>query len=241
MAEQVQETEQTFGPAMEVDDKGNLFVKEKDGEKGYLIIPVTKAKATVEVCIDDLPTDVYKEVMIQGLKHFMNQGMGDIKVTGLKDKDLVTAQKLALDVAEENTEKLYSGKIRMSKGTRTKIAGAVKVEAMRLARLVVKQAIKDDGGKVSHYSAKQISEAAQLWLESTEEGADCLKEAEANIKKRDETQAKAKIDLSGIKPDEELVKKAEAKAEAAKKEKEAKATRKAPVPGKKKPEQHANA
>lgn len=222
-------------PEMAKDDDGNFIIMNKSEDGQYIVVPVTKAKQTVEIDVDALPADVYKEIMLQGLKHFVNGGMGEIKTAGLKDDALAKAQDVAMQVADENLNKIYSGKIRMTKGTRTKVSGAVKTEAMRLARMIIKQAIKDDGGKVSHYSAKDITAAAKEWLETTEEGKECFAQAEKNIKARVETEAKAKIDLSSIKPDPKLVKKAD---EAnAKRKKGAKP----PVPGRKAPEHHANA
>lgn len=220
-------------PGMNKDDGGNFLVTTKDKDGQYLAVPITKAKVTVEIDIDSLPADVYKEILLQGLKHFVNQSMGEIKTTGLKDAALAKAQELATEQAKENVEKLYTGKIRMSKGTRAKTSGAVKTEAMRLARLIIKQAIKDQGGKVSHYNAKDITEAAKQWLETTEEGAECMKDAEANVKARAEAETKAKIDLSTIQPDAKLVQAAEAKKAKAKK------GQPLPVPGRKAPEHHA--
>lgn len=216
----------------------DITVKERVEGKDYLMIPVTKGKAGIEICVDDLPADVYKEVLIQGLKHFINTSMGDIKTTGLDEKEAATAAKVAMDKAEENAEKLYTGKIRMSKGTRTKVSGEVKTEAMRLARLIIKQAIRDEGGKVSHYAAANISEAAKEWLETTEEGKECMAQAKANVESRHALDKASKIDVSGIKADPALAKKAEEKAAKAK---GAKKASKAPVPGKAKPAAHAHA
>ena len=178
-------------------------------EKVYVTVPVPKAStkgepATVEVCIDDLPGDVYMEALRQGLKHFLGAGMS--KITGDKTEE---SRKAAFEIAKANAEKLYSGKIRISAGGRTKIAGAVKVEAMRIARLLVKDAIKRAGKvKISRIPARTITVAATKLLD-TEQGAVILKQAQANIAEREkEAQEGINIDVSGIKEDPDLVKKA---------------------------------
>ena len=216
-------------PEMTRDEDGNFLVANKLEDGQYLSVPITKAKLTVEIDIDALPPDVYKEVLLQGLKHFVNQGMGEVKTAGLKEDALTKAQAVAAEIADKNVGKIYENKIRMTKGTRSKVSGAVKTEAMRLARMIIKQAIRDQGEKVTHYSAKDISFAATQWLAETEEGKECFVQAEKNVKVRVETEAKAKIDLSSIKPDPKLVKKTEE--DLAKRKKGAKA----PVPGRKAP------
>lgn len=201
----------------------DIIIEHEEG-KDYIAIPVTKAKASIEVCVDDLPPDVYKEVLIQGLKTLLNRGQADIKTTGLKDKELEKAQAIAMDVAKDNLEKVYSGKVRMSKGVKSKgLSGAVKTEAMRIARLIIKDGLKAAGKKISHIPAKDISAAAAAYLE-TEQGKEIVAQAQAAIKEREQKEGAAKEALEGIivgvKEDAKLVAKAEQAA--AKKKKPAK-------------------
>jgi|SRR5579872_4850939 len=192
----------------------DILVEAKTEGNDYILIPITKSKANIEVCVDDLPAEVYREVLVQGLKVLLNRGMGEIKTTGLKDKELATAQKIAMDKAEENLERVYSGKIRRSAASKAKgLSREVKTEAMRLARALIKDAIKRGGGKISHYPAKEITALAAEYLEG-EGGKVLVATAEANVNKLKEEEKSIKIDVSSIKADPELVKKAEAKAKA---------------------------
>jgi len=90
-------------------------------------------------------------------------------------------------------------------------------EARRIARQIVKDQIKAAGEKVSHYTAKAITEAANGLIEAD---PTILETAKANLaaaskKVGDQAKAKAALAKAGIKVDPKLV----AKAEAAKKEK----------------------
>ena len=87
---------------------------------------------------------------------------------------------------------------------------------MRIARLLVKDALKRAGEKVSHYAAKEITTAAAEVLNG-EQGAEIMKQAEQAIKEREAKEKALKIDLTALKPDKELVKKAEDKKAKAKK------------------------
>lgn len=197
-----------------------ITVEEKQEDHTYIMVPIVKAttkkadpngeeQTGIEVDIEALPDDVYKEVLIQGLKVLMNRGMS--KLTGEKDAKHV---KTAVEIAQKNLEALYSGKIRMSAGVRTKTTGAQKTEAMRLARLLIKDQIKASGGKISHYSAKAITEAAKEFLDS-ELGAEVMTQAKANIEAREAEKEGLKDATKGIlaslKPDPKLVKAAEEK------------------------------
>lgn len=190
---------------------------EGGGEKDFLRIPVTKGsskeeKSWVEVCLDDLPGDVYKEALLQGLKTLLNRGMS--KITDAKND--AGAREQAMEVAKANLQNLYEGKIKMTAGVRTKITGAVKTEAMRLARILIKDALKAAGKKPSLIPSKAITEAAKQYLESdTEDSQKTWKDAEANIKareaKKDGTLATLKGFVVDIEEDATMVQKAEAR------------------------------
>lgn len=189
-----------------------IVVDDKDPEKTYIRVPIVKASTKddpsfVEVCYDDLPVDVLKAVLIAGCKVYLNQGMS--KITGTKTD---ASRKAAMEIAATRLEMLYEGKIRMPSGVRTKISGAVKTEAMRIARLIIKDALKAAGEKVSHYAAKEIT-ALATELVNGEQGKDILAQAQATIAERQkkEESLKGLIDLSKIKPDANLVAKANAK------------------------------
>lgn len=202
------------------------YTGEREG-KQIVKVPITKASTKgeasyVEICWDDLPDDVAKEVVLQGLKTLMNRGMS--KITDAK-KD-VKAREAAMEVAAKNAENLYAGQIRMSAGVRTKITGAVKTEAMRLARALIKEALKASGKKVSLIPAKVISQYAEALLQDETHGAECWAKAKATIEAREKEKDGSLADLKGftadIKEDAVLVQKA-AKAAASKRKPKAEA------------------
>lgn len=159
-----------------------------------LNVPVTKSKGVVVINTDNLPDEVYKEALLQGLKVLVNRGMSKITKATSKDEDEMKA--LAQTQAEKNVEAIMAGKIKFSSGTKAKRAsGAVMTEARRLARNLVKDEIKRSGGKISHYEASEITKAANALIDADPE---LLKMAEENIKARDAVPVASKIDLSSI-------------------------------------------
>lgn len=173
-----------------------------------LVIPVTKSKGSIEVDTSKLPDDVYREVLIQGLKVLANRGMS--KITKASTKDEAELKALAQAQAEKNHEAMLAGKIKFSAGTKAKKAsGKVMTEAMRLARGIVKDEIKRSGGKVSHYEASEITKAAKAYLEADPA---ILAQAEKNLAEREAIPTPATINLADlIKASPKLVAAAEAK------------------------------
>ena len=186
-------------------------------EKGipamFIKVPIVKATrkndpSWAEIDLNALPDDVVKEIYLQGLKTLLNRGMS--KITGEKDDKSVAA---VMEIAAKNVEDLYAGKVRMSAGVRTKITGAVKTEAMRIARQIIKDGLKAAGLKVGHYKASDISAAAAEFLDS-EDGREVWEEAKQTVEKR-EAEKKTSVGKSAkdlaitLKADATLVKKAE--------------------------------
>src|SRR5579863_6332046 len=134
-------------------------------------IPIPKAGVGVTFEVDTdtfnddkFPLPVYLEIMLQGCKTLLNRGQSKLKSSkGLEGKALADAQKAILEVVQKQYESMLAGETRIT-GGKAKLKGVereVKAEAMRLARLAVRDAIKASGGKISHYSAKKITEAAE--------------------------------------------------------------------------------
>jgi len=173
-----------------------------------LTIPVTKSKGSVEIDTSTLPDDVYREVLIQGLKVLANRGMS--KITKASTKDEAELKTLAQEQAEKNVEAMKAGKIKFSAGVKAKKAsGKVMTEAMRLARGIVKDEIKRSGGKVSHYEASEITKAAKAYLEADPA---ILAQAEKNLAEREALPLPTTINLSElIKASPKLIAAAEAK------------------------------
>lgn len=192
-------------------------------------VPIPKAGATFEVDTDvinddQFPISVYLEVMLQGCKTLLNRGQSKLKSTkGLEGKDKDGAVKAILAEVEKQWEAMKAGETRIT-GGKAKLKGVereVKAEAMRLARLAVRDAIKASGGKISHYSAKKITEAAEEVLADEDRGPQFMEIAKANVAKRHEAdepvanaeEAKTKgaslLEALGLKADPALVAKAD--------------------------------
>lgn len=188
---------------------------------GIVSIPITKVKgATVDIDFNSLPDDVYKEMLYLGAKEYINSvkmskiGAG---LTKLEGAELTKAQDQIKAQAAANAEAMATGKDFKFHGaskSAAKVPAAVNTEAMRLARALAKDWMKQNGYKISHTPASEITAAAKAILASM---PDLYTTAEANLKARAETPIKG-IDISKlVKPDPTLVAKAEASKTAKKK------------------------
>jgi hypothetical protein len=169
-----------------------------------------------EVSVDTsrLPDDVYREALLQGLKALAERAMSKItKEAYPNDAERKAAIKAK---AEANIQDMYDGKTKITgRAAAAKPKGAVMTEAMRLARNLVKDAMKANKIKISTVKASEITNAAKVLLESD---PSIIATAEANLAAR--SASPAKIDIASlIKVDPELVAKAEAKAAKAKADK----------------------
>ena len=177
-------------------------------------VALKNAAGTVEVDTAKLPDDVYREALMQGLKVIAERGMSKITKANIPDEAERRAEIKAK--AEANVQEMYEGKTKIT-GAKTvkKASGAVMTEAMRLARNLIKDAMKANKIKISTVKASEITKAAKAYIESN---PSIIASAEANLKEREETPMT--IDIKAlIKVDPELVAKAEAKAAKAKADK----------------------
>jgi hypothetical protein len=132
---------------------------------GIYQVPVTKGKTTIEVDDIALSDDVMREVILQGLKVLMNRGTSKITKEAYPDPEEMKAA--AVKAAEVQAEALKAGKIKFSGSAKVKKAsGAVMTEARRIARNMVKDSMKEQGLKISHFEASEITAAANALLEA---------------------------------------------------------------------------
>lgn len=176
---------------------------------------IAKGKGSLDVDISKLPDDVYNEVIQKGLQSILGRGMSEIKTGSLEGDELRKAQEAAMEVAAANLDKCYRGEIRLMAAKRTKVKGKERTEAMRIAKQIVKDQMKAEGLKVSHYSAKEITAAAEQVLADNPE---ILEQAKENLAKIDkEREKKVKISLkSTMKADPKKVAAAKEKSDKAK-------------------------
>lgn len=169
---------------------------------------ITKAKKALGVNVKALSDEMFAEIIYRGLSDILNSGMSKIVMKDLEGAELVKAQEAAFTKAEDNLKTLMDSKVK-HKGQRggaksSKHSREVTTEAMRLARDVIKDQIRADGGKPSHYKASDISKWAKELLEADASYYDM---ANTNLESR-----KAKpigISLAGLKADPALVAKDE--------------------------------
>ncbi len=193
----------------------------------------------IEVDTAKLPDDVYREVLMQGLKVIAERNMSKLTKEAYPNE---TERKQAIhDRATENVTAMYEGKIKITGAAKVKKAsGAVMTEAMRLARNLIKDAMKANKIKISTVKASEITKAAKAYIETN---PGLIATAEANLKAREETPMTLDI-KSLIKVDPELVAKDEAKKAKAKADKplsKAQAGKVAPRATGAKPRPQANA
>jgi hypothetical protein len=167
-----------------------------------------------------LPIDVYREALMQGLKAIAERNMSKLtKAAFPEDNADGTKRKAAIRAkAEANIEDMYSGKTKITGQSKAKKAGGNKevvAEAMRLARNLVKDAIKAAKGKISHYKASEITEGAKQLIAAD---PSILETAKANLEARAATPVKLNV-MSVIKADPKLVAEDEAKKAKAKADK----------------------
>ena len=177
-------------------------------EPASTLISIALKNGAGEVSVDtsQLPDEVYREALMQGLKVIAERAMSKITKEAYPDE---SERKAAIQAkAQANIEDMYAGKTKITgKATVKKASGAVMTEAMRLARNLVKDAMKANKIKISHVKASEITAAAKALLESD---ASILATAEANLKAREATPIK--IDIKAlVKEDPALVAKDEAR------------------------------
>lgn len=179
-----------------------------------IAVPVAKAKGFLTITkedIDALPNEVYREVLLQGFKSVF--GRGQSKITADTIPDEAQRRKAAMEAAEGNWEACKRGEIRITGGKKKAGTGAIMTEARRLARQAVKDAIKADGGKISHYEASEITRLAN---ELIEEDESYVAQATKNIEERKAKPVAIEGIMSKIKISEKKVAAANAKAKSKK-------------------------
>lgn len=199
------------GVTWETPLKGHMDVTLDDGRvvtKDYIRFAVPKGSSKedpgyAEVCISDLPDHVFTEAILKGVSGLAMRG-GYAKIKGPKTED---SRKNAMAAVQANLDALYAGNIRVSAGAKTKISGAVRTLAMQYARQLVKDAIKRGGEKISHYSAREITSAAEMIL-GGDHGKNLIAKARKEIEEREKEEPA--IDISILQKDAAKVAKDEA-------------------------------
>jgi hypothetical protein len=165
--------------------------------------------STEEINFSALPDEAYKMLLVEGVKAFAEKANGAAKlltgITKLEGKEL-EARKAEIKAAVDKTIEQIKAGIQPG-AKKTKTSGAVQTEAMRLAKNMVKDLIRNSGQKIGAYSAKELTAAAKLVLERNPH---IVKLAEKNLAERaSEAKGSKSLDLKGLfgaKADSEEVK-----------------------------------
>jgi hypothetical protein len=180
-------------------------IEEVEAEGEIFRVPVVKGKHYKEVDSKKLPDHVYREAFSLGLKQLLNRGQ--TKITKEAYPEPEELQAAAMEAAEKTLEAMYAGKIRVVGGKAAgKVAGVVMTEARRLARVAVKEALKQSGVRVSLVEASEITKAANALIATD---PSYITMAEEEIEKR--AKKPANIDISGIQISQKKLKAQEAK------------------------------
>lgn len=171
-------------------------------------VPVVKGKGFVEIDSDTIPEHIFAAALEAGFKVLVNGGMS--KVTKAEYPVAEELQAKAMSVAEERVGQINAGTLKLAgKKATGKVKGEVMTEALRLAKAIVKDQMREAGMKISHYKASEITTAAKAVLEDQPE---LIAQAEAAIEARKATPKSQTINLASLmKADPELVAKADAK------------------------------
>lgn len=133
-----------------------------------LQIPITKSGIPVSVDTDAIPEAMFAMAVEEGLKVMLNKGMSKIVFKGLSEAETDKAKADAAEIAAKNLTNLMEGKIKRGRTAAAKstVPREVMTEAMRAAKEVVKQTIRQAGMKISHVPAKDITATAKKMVES---------------------------------------------------------------------------
>src|SRR6267142_127437 len=144
----------------------DVTVNEAETEAPPFIPTITLKGDAGSMVVDfrDFPDATYQAILVKGLEAFLNQANGAAKslagITKLEGKELEDRKKEVLKAAEATLEQLKAGTVPGAK--KAKASGAVQTEAMRLAKNMVKDLIRNSGQKIGAYSAKEHTAAAKV-------------------------------------------------------------------------------
>ena len=177
-----------------------------------LKVPVAKAKATVDVDADRIPSTYLEIVYIRGLSYLL--ALGTSKITKATYPDDADRQAAYLAKAMENLEALYAGTLKVrgaSAGATAKLPAAVKKAAMDEARRIIKDSIRaahkadpENRPKVSTVPASKITKMATELLATYPE---LVEQARKQVEAASLAAQAIQIDLTGVVEDPTLAKK----------------------------------
>lgn len=167
----------------------------------------------VEIDAMAIPGEVFTDIILRGLTEYVNKtatskaagGITKLEGKALEDRKAELRKRVEANVEAINTGVGYKAKGTKAKGD-GKVPAAVKTEAMRIARNIVKDEIKKAKQKINSYANSEITAFAKAALEANPEWYQL---AEKNLAERATVPIKG-LDVSKMKVDVAKVAKAEA-------------------------------
>ena len=193
-----------------------------------LQIPITKAGKGVYIEVDtdelqsvDAASEVMLDLLARGLKDALNSRMGTGFASGstlatkhgADSKEVEDNKAACLDKAKENLSDLMAGKLTKKAKAPTAEKREVITAARRLAREIVKNTIREKGGKPSHYAPSEITKWADVLIA---DDPSYVEDAKAELERLAKTASKPMKTIMDIKPDPKKVAKAKAEADSRK-------------------------
>ena len=120
----------------------------------------------------------YGATIVKGLQELCKRGLNDVKTKDLDDEELAEKREEAIRIIDANIEQLYTTELTVRGIKRSKVTGKEKTRAKQKAVRIVKAQIKAEGERISDYSNKEISTAAEQLLD---EHPELVEEARAEI------------------------------------------------------------
>lgn len=159
-----------------------------------LEIFISKAKRNLTVDVNDLTQDQMTEALKEGLKVILNAKMTKIKTSEADEDSLPEMQEAAFIQAQMNLADFKSGKrkSRTASADGTKLSGALKTEAMRISRNMVKDTLKAKKIPIREVPAATITAAATKLLSANPA---IIEQAKANLASRPAVEG---ISLAGL-------------------------------------------
>lgn len=175
-------------------------------------VQISKAKQELQISVEDfmaLDVNVQIYILEQGFGKVLNAATSKLTKEKVAEEGLTDEQVAdqAMGLVAKRMDELKAGKVKRTRSAgKGKVPGVVMTEARRLAKNIIKAAIKASGERISAYEPKVITEAANEYLTQHPE---VIEQAAASIEQAKTLAGVA--DVSGIHTDAKRVAKLDAK------------------------------
>jgi hypothetical protein len=165
------------------EDAPSVAPASADAPQAKLVkVALKNGAGEIDVDVNQIPEHVWNEVILQGLKAIAERATSKATKAAYPDEAERKGQILA--IAKANVADMYAGKTKLSGQKAAKVAGKVMTEAMRLARNLIKDALRKAKRKQNSVTAKELTAAAKAYIAAN---PSIVATAEANLKAREET------------------------------------------------------